>query len=59
MPNNRVNFVQILNFDNVIIAMTLKNLSRSNGWYGTNVFVGINIWHNEKKVIVESLIIIS
>jgi len=57
-PESRVSFVGILNFDHVKIkmaAVTLGNGSRSNGWYGTKVLVGIIIWHTEKDHVVKSL----
>jgi len=40
-------------------AMTLENGSRSNGWYGTKVIVGIIIWHTEKDAVVKSFYVIS
>jgi len=46
--DSRVRFVWLLNFDRVKIemaAVTLGNGSRSNGWYGSKVMVGIVIWH--------------
>jgi len=30
-------------------------MSKSNGWYGTKVMVGIIIWHTEKDAVVKSL----
>jgi len=32
-------------------AMTLRNESRSNGWYGTKILVRIIIWHIEKDLV--------
>jgi len=46
LPDSRVRFVRLLNFDHVKIemaAVTLGNGSRSNGWYGSKVMVGIII----------------
>jgi len=58
LPDSRVRFVRHLKFDHVKIemaAVTLGNGSRSNGWYGSNVMVEINIWHSEKDLVVKSL----
>jgi len=46
LPDSRVRFVMLLNFDHVKIeksAVTLGNGSRSNGWYGLKVMAGIII----------------
>jgi len=62
LPDCRVRFVQLLNFDHVKIemaAVTLENGSRSNGWYGSEVMVGIISWHTEKDLVVKRLKIIS
>jgi len=40
-------------------AATLEMGSRSNGWFGTKVIVGIIIWHIEKDVVVKILYSIS
>jgi len=32
-------------------TVTLRNRSRSNGWYGTKVLVRIIIWHIEKDLV--------
>jgi len=58
LPESSVRFVRLLNFDHVkieMVAVTLGNGSRSNGWYGSKVIVGIIIWHTEKDLVVKSL----
>jgi len=58
LPDTRVRFVQLLNFDHVKIemtAVTLGNGSRSNGCYGSKVMEGIIIWHIEKDLVVNRL----
>jgi len=40
-------------------AVTLGNGSRSNGWYGIKVIVGVIIWHTKKDAVVKRLYIIS
>jgi len=58
LPDSRVRFVRPLNFDHLKIkmaAVTLGNGSRSNGWYGSKVMVGIIIWHIDKNLLVKSL----
>jgi len=50
--------VSPLNFDYVKIemaAVTSGNGSRSNGWNGTKVMVGIITWHAEKDLAVKGL----
>jgi len=39
--------------------VTLRIMSRSNGWYGKKVLVRTIIWHIEKNLAVKSLLIIS
>jgi len=39
--------------------VTLRIMSRSNGWYGTKVLVRTIIWHIEKNLALKNLLIIS
>jgi len=36
-------------------AVTLRNGSRSNDWYGINVMLGRIIWHIEKDLVAKRL----
>jgi len=36
-------------------AVTLRNGSRSNGWYVKKVMVGVIIWHIKKDLVVKTL----